>query len=291
MGLALLGGFGVTSLLGVLVVLGIATRHADHEAVALRAEVEELKAALGRLPADGRGHGRPNVLTSFNTDVHAPELPAESFVDPQASVIGAVSLGHDVYVAPFASIRGDEGQPIALGDETNVQDGVVIHALETVQGGVPVPNRTSQVNGRDYAVYIGRRVSLAHQSQVHGPARIDDNVFVGMQALVFKATVGAGSVVEPGARLIGVTVPAGRYVPAGSVVTDQAAADRLPAITADYPFRTLNDAVIHVNTSFAKGYGDAAEAAAEKRAEGAADPKETKVAAAPKAEQAAGDHH
>jgi carbonic anhydrase/acetyltransferase-like protein (isoleucine patch superfamily) len=178
-----------------------------------------------------------------------------------ASVIGDVALGKEVYVAPFASIRGDEGQPISVGEETNVQDGVVIHALETVQGGVPVPDRTVEVNGRPYAVYIGRRVSMAHQSQVHGPARVDDGVFIGMQALVFKSTVGPGSVIEPGAKLVGVNVAGGRYVPAGMVVTDQATADRLPAITPDYAFRSLNDAVIHVNTSFARGYAGAAEAA------------------------------
>jgi hypothetical protein len=32
-------------------------------------------------------------------------------------------------------------------------------------------------------------------------------------------------------------------------------------ITAEYPFRTLNDAVVHVNTSFARGYAGAAESA------------------------------
>jgi carbonic anhydrase/acetyltransferase-like protein (isoleucine patch superfamily) len=281
--LALVGGFLVTSLVGLLVVLGIATRHADHEVVALKSEVEALKAALALFPGhDGRGHGRPNVLTTFNTDVNLPQVSAEAFVDPMASVIGDVIVGHEVYVAPFASIRGDEGQPIALGDDTNVQDGVVIHALETVEAGIPVPNRTFEVNGRAYAVYIGKRVSLAHQSQVHGPARIDDNVFIGMQALVFKSSVGAGAVVEPGAKLIGVSVPAGRYVPAGSVITDQAAADKLPLITPDYPFRTLNDAVVHVNSSFAKGYAASAESEAEaKKAEEATGGKEAKVAVAP----------
>jgi carbonic anhydrase/acetyltransferase-like protein (isoleucine patch superfamily) len=185
-------------------------------------------------------------------------------------------------VAPFASIRGDEGQPIALGDQTNVQDGVVIHALETTQAGMPLPNRTYQVNGKEYAVYIGQRVSLAHQSQVHGPARVDDGVFIGMQALVFKSSVGTGSVVEPGAKLIGVSVPAGRYVPAGSVITDQAVADKLPVITPQYVFSQLNDAVVHVNTSFARGYNAAAESARADSGsqEGPREAKGAKIAAA-----------
>jgi len=44
-------------------------------------------------------------------------------------------------------------------------------------------------------------------------------------------------------------------VPAGTVLRDQAAADKLPAITDDYPLKNLNKGVVHVNTSLAKGYG------------------------------------
>ncbi len=285
--LAGVGGFAAAILIGLLVVLAIAASGASHEVLALKTEVEELKARLATIPVeDGKGHGRPNVLTTFNTDVNSPRLDLTTFVDPMASVIGDVSLGHEVYVAPFASIRGDEGQPIVLGNETNVQDGVVIHALETVQAGMPIPNRTFNVNGKEYAVYIGERVSLAHQSQVHGPARVDDGVFIGMQALVFKSSVGAGSVIEPGAKLVGVNIPAGRYVPAGSVITDQAVADKLPLITPQYPFSQLNDAVVHVNTSFAKGYKAAVEAAhadsgAHEGGEKNGEAKEAKIAAAP----------
>jgi hypothetical protein len=53
---------------------------------------------------------------------------------------------------------------------------------------------------------------------------------------------------------MGVSVPDGRYVPAGSVIRTQEQADGLPAITDDYPMKTLNKGVVHVNTSLAKGY-------------------------------------
>jgi hypothetical protein len=50
-------------------------------------------------------------------------------------------------------------------------------------------------------------------------------------------------------------------VPTGQTITDQAVADRLPKITDSYAFRSLNDAVVGVNTSFAAGYrGQAASA-------------------------------
>lgn len=197
---------------------------------------------------------RPNVATSFNTDVNNPVVGAESYVDRLASVIGDVTLGKKVFVAPFASIRGDEGQPIVIGDGSNVQDGVVIHALETVQDGKAIDKNLVTVAGKKYAVYVGRGVSLAHQSQVHGPAAVGDHTFVGMQALIFKATVGKNVVIEPGAKVIGVTIADKRYVPAGSTIATQAQADALPEITADYPFATLNEGVLHVNEQFADGY-------------------------------------
>ena len=112
--------------------------------------------------------------------------------------IGHVEIGRRVYLAPFSSVRGAEGQPIHIGNESNVQDGVVIHALETVAYGKPVWKNTYAVYGQRYAVYIGDRVSLAHQSHVHGPAYIEDDVFVGMQAMVFMSHVGRGTVIEPG---------------------------------------------------------------------------------------------
>jgi carbonic anhydrase/acetyltransferase-like protein (isoleucine patch superfamily) len=200
---------------------------------------------------------RANVETPTNPDIERPNLAESTYVDSLASVIGNVELGDSVYVAPFASIRGDEGQPLFIGDDSNVQDGVVIHALETTNDrGAEIPGRTYEVNGSKYAVYIGKRVSMAHQSQVHGPAYIEDDVFVGMQALVFKAHVGRGSVIEPGAKVIGVEVPPGVYVRMGTVLNNQKDADKLPKIDSNYPFKDLNEAVVHVNTSFAHGYGD-----------------------------------
>jgi len=247
--------FGGAMLLGVLAGAGREVKRSGEDLVKLQEQVDSLKTVLAQaMSARGFPAGRPNVATDFNEDVETPLIDPSSFVDPLASVVGHVQLGKQVYVAPAASIRGDEGQPIYLGDGANVQDGVVIHALETVQEGKSVPGRTYNVGGKEYAVYVGKRVSMAHQALVHGPARVDDNVFVGMQAMVFKAAVGEGVVIEPGAKVIGVTIPPHRYVPAGQTVTDQKVADRLPQITDDYAFRSLNDAVVHVNKSFAAGY-------------------------------------
>jgi len=195
-----------------------------------------------------------NVKTDFNASVSQPVIDPSAYVHPLAAVIGNVILGKNIMVSPTASVRGDEGQPIYVGDDSNVQDGVVIHALETEVDGKPVEKNLYEVGGKKYAVYVGSSVSLAHQAQIHGPAVVMDNTFVGMKVLVFKSFVGQNCVIEPAAVLMGVKIADGRYVPVGSVIKTQAEADMLPAITPDYPLKDMNKGVLHVNKALAKGY-------------------------------------
>jgi len=195
-----------------------------------------------------------NVITDFCRKEYFPEVDSSACIHPVAVVIGHVFIGKRVMVAPFASVRGDEGQPIFVGDEANVQDGVILHALETEHNGHPIEENLVEAEGKKYSVYIGKRVSLAHQVQIHGPAYIGDDTFVGMKTLVFRAKVGNNCVIEPGCIVMGVTIADGRYVPAGTVLKAQKDADNLPVITDDYPFKILNKGVVHVNTSLADGY-------------------------------------
>ena len=119
------------------------------------------------------------------------------------------------------------------------------------------------MHGEHYAVFIGANVSIAHQAQVHGPVLLEDDVYVGMQALVYDATLGEGVIVEPGAIVVGVTIAAGRYVPAGAVVTDQATADALPEIDGhDYPYLAIAERELAVHHKLAAanagGHGSSA---------------------------------
>lgn len=195
-----------------------------------------------------------NVKTDFSAKISEPVIGSDTYVHPLAAVIGNVILGNNVMVAPTACVRGDEGQPLYIGNESNIQDGVVIHALETEMNGKPVEKNLMEVDGKKYAAYVGNRVSLAHQVQIHGPAVVMDDTFVGMKVLVFKAFIGKNCVIEPGVILMGVKVADGRYVPVGSVIKTQAEADALPVITADYPLKDMNKGVLHVNKALAKGY-------------------------------------
>ena len=199
-----------------------------------------------------------NPVTPWNPEPTAPVIDPTAYIHPQASVIGNVTIGGNVMISPMASVRGDEGMPIFVGKNSNVQDGVVLHGLETIdEEGEPVEKNLVEVGGEKYAVYIGENVSLAHQSQVHGPASVGNETFIGMQAFVFKAKVGNNCVLEPTSAAIGVTIPDGRYIPAGTVITSQAEADKLPEVTEDYAYRHTNEAVVYVNTNLAEGYNAA----------------------------------
>ncbi|MDI6800012.1 MAG: carbonic anhydrase [Actinomycetota bacterium] len=194
-----------------------------------------------------------SVVTDFTPEVKSPVLGENAYVHPIGAAIGDVHLGKRVLVTGI--VRADEGQAIIIGDDSNVQDGCIVHGLETLSHGKPTANRVTAPDGTECSVYIGERTSMAHQSQVHGPSKVGNDSFIAMQVLVFKGEVGNNCVVEPGAKVLGgVKIPDGRYVPAGSIIAKQADADALPMITDDYPLKNLNKGVVHVNTSLAVGY-------------------------------------
>lgn len=186
-----------------------------------------------------------NPITSFTPKRITPLIMPGAAIHPQSSIIGNVIINPEVNVAPFASIRGDEGTPIYIGRGTNVQDGVIIHGLK--HGRVKNGNL-------EYSVYIGNNTSLAHQTQVHGPAKIGDNVFAGMQSFIYKSEIGNNVVIEPAAKVIGVKISDNRYIPAGEVIKSQQQADKLPIIDSTYANKNLNEEVVEVNKELAASY-------------------------------------
>lgn len=198
----------------------------------------------------------PDVKTTFNDAPSAPQIDSGACVHPMACVIGRVIIESGVMVAPFASLRGDEGGPVFIGRDANVQDAVIVHALETQEKGATIPCRYFEVDGQAFAVYIGPRVSLAHQCHIHGPAKVEEDTFVGMQSLVFCSTIGRGCVLEPSAKVIGVVIPPQRVVPAGEIITRQEQADALPRLTDQHPMAKMNEGVVRVNTQLAAGYNE-----------------------------------
>lgn len=121
-----------------------------------------------------------------------PTLGARVYVDPAATVIGAVELADDVSIWPCAVLRGDVHR-IRIGARSNVQDGAVVHVTHDgpySPGGFPT--------------LVGEGVTIGHGAVIHA-CTIEDYCLIGMHATVLDGAVvkkygfvGAGSLIPPG---------------------------------------------------------------------------------------------
>ncbi len=170
-------------------------------------------------------------------------LAPSAYVHDKASVIGDVVLGDHVNVAASASIRADEGAPFFIGSSSNIQDGVVIHALK---------DRYVEVGGEQWAVYVGRNVSMAHDALVHGPCFVGDNTFIGFKAVVHDAVVGEHCFIGIGAVVVGVEIPDGKFVPHGQIIDTPAKVKALPPVSETQAH--FNEDVVEVNRGLAAAY-------------------------------------
>lgn len=138
-----------------------------------------------------------------------------------ARVAGDVTLGKGVSVWYNAVLRGDEGA-ITVGENTNIQDGAVLHE-ETK---------------------VGAGCTIGHNAIVHG-CTVGDNVLIGMGAVVLNgARIGDNCIVGAGALVTGKM-----DAPAGSMILGS------PAKVV----RQLTEAEIESNRQSARGYLEAAE--------------------------------
>lgn len=111
----------------------------------------------------------------------SPELPTSCFLAENSTIVGDVKMGENCSIWYNAVVRGDVNS-IEIGDETNIQDGAVIHCTY-----------------QKAATKIGNRVSIGHKAIVHG-CTIHDDVLIGMGAIVMDhAVVESGSIVAAGA--------------------------------------------------------------------------------------------
>ena len=169
------------------------------------------------------------VRTTAASPKKRTKSPEETRIDESAKVhtfsnlSGAIEIGARVVIAPGTSIRADEGTPFHIGDDSKIQDGAIIHGLEK--------SRVVGDDGREYSVWIGRGNCITHMALIHGPAYVGDRCFIGFRSTVFNARIGADCIVMMHALVQDVEIPAGKFVPSGSVITSQQQADRLPDVT------------------------------------------------------------
>lgn len=104
------------------------------------------------------------------------EDPDAWWVAPGAVVIGRVVLKRNASVWFGAVVRGDN-DPIVIGENSNVQDGAVLHT----DHGAPLT--------------IGRNVTIGHQAMLHG-CTIEDDCLIGIKSTVLNhAVIGTESLV------------------------------------------------------------------------------------------------
>ena len=117
-----------------------------------------------------------------------------AFVASTASVLGDVRLGADANVWFGAVVRGDDA-PLTVGERTNLQDRVVMHA------DTGIPND------------VGEDVTVGHGAILHG-ARVERYALIGMGAVLLgRSVIGEGAIVGAGA-----VVTEGTVVPPYSLV-------------------------------------------------------------------------
>ncbi|SCC95414.1 conserved hypothetical protein [Thiomonas sp. X19] len=114
-----------------------------------------------------------------------PEAAANAFVaDTTARVIGRVKLGLGVSVWYGPVLRGDN-EPIVVGDNSNVQEGAVLHT----DPGFPLT--------------VGAGATIGHQAMQHGCA-VGAGSLIGIRAVVLNGArigrncLGAGALVTEG---------------------------------------------------------------------------------------------
>jgi carbonic anhydrase/acetyltransferase-like protein (isoleucine patch superfamily) len=118
----------------------------------------------------------------------SPSFGNDCFIAPNATIVGDVVMGDQCSVWFNAVVRGDVNS-IILGNKVNIQDGVVIHCTF---------EKTKTI--------LGNNVSVGHLAILHG-CRIDDNVLVGMGAIVMdNVHVGSNSIIAAGAVVLENTI-------------------------------------------------------------------------------------
>ena len=124
------------------------------------------------------------------------QLPPEGeyWIAPTATVIGNVILKRNASIWFGATLRGDN-DPITLGENSNIQEGSVLHTDD----GVPLT--------------IGTGCTIGHMAMLHG-CIVGDNSLIGIGAVILNgAQIGRNCLI--GARAL---ITEGKVIPDNSLV-------------------------------------------------------------------------
>jgi carbonic anhydrase/acetyltransferase-like protein (isoleucine patch superfamily) len=146
---------------------------------------------------------RHRRIMSFMANNGVPQIGQGSWIAPNATIIGKVSLGFNSTIWYGAIVRGDTNS-IKIGNHTSIGDRAVIRVA-------PVPYMTIN-DAKSYETNIGNNVVIEPGSLLHC-VTLEDGVKIEAGAILFdgvvvgqNAIVGSGSVVPAETK-----IPAGEY--------------------------------------------------------------------------------
>lgn len=133
-------------------------------------------------------------MTLYQLPDHTPDIHPESWIAPNAIVIGTVNLRKNASLWWNVVARGDN-DPITIGENTNVQDGSVLHT----DVGVPLE--------------IGANCTIGHMVMLHG-CTIGENSLIGIGSVIMNhAVIGKNCIVGSNSL-----VPEGKVFPDGVLI-------------------------------------------------------------------------
>lgn len=138
-------------------------------------------------------------MTVYSLTDKKPQLPPEGeyWIAPNATIVGDVTLKSGASIWFGAVVRGDN-DPIVIGENTNIQDGSVLHS----DPGEPL--------------IIGANVTVGHMAMLHS-CEIGDGTLIGIGAVVLGgAVIGRNCLI--GANAL---ITEGKVIPDGSLVMGQ----------------------------------------------------------------------
>jgi len=133
-------------------------------------------------------------MTLYALDGHTPQIADDTWIAPDANLIGQVVIEDGASVWFCSTLRGDN-EVIHLGQGSNIQENCVLH---TDMG---------------YPLTIGAGCTIGHKAMLHG-CTIGDNALIGMGATVLNgAVIGHNCLIGAGAL-----ITENKVIPDGSLV-------------------------------------------------------------------------
>jgi carbonic anhydrase/acetyltransferase-like protein (isoleucine patch superfamily) len=112
----------------------------------------------------------------YDLEKNVPEISANSWVAPNAIIIGKVKLEKNSSIWFNAVLRGDI-EKIVIGENSNIQDGSVLHT----DPGCPLT--------------VGKGVTVGHMVMLHG-CEISDDTLIGIGSTILnKAKIGKNCII------------------------------------------------------------------------------------------------